>query len=160
MSSYQHSLSGLSTREAITDALYRSIRGWDHNDTAAFNSSFIGEEIEMEMKAGDGEGMKVNSLSQLRDGLLAHVGPMDTTHMISNIRIDVKDGADTAALTCYALAQHCPPGRGKEPDGPKFLVGGEYTMEMVKDQKDGLWKIRKWLLDVIWRQGDAAVMGR
>jgi SnoaL-like domain len=92
--------------------------------------------------------------------VLDHVGPMDTTHMISNVRVDWKDGANTASLTAYALAQHCPPERGKEPDGPKLLVAGEYRIEVVRDEGDGLWKIRKWILDVIWRQGDASVMQR
>lgn len=85
---------------------------------------------------------------------------MDTTHMISNVRVDVKDGADTASLTAYALAQHCPPGKGKELDAPKYLVGGEYWIDLVRDEGDGLWKIKKWVLDVIWRQGDASIMQR
>ena len=78
--------------------------------------------------------------------------------MISNVRVDVKDGADTAFLTAYALAQHCPPGKGIEPDGPKLLVGSEYLVDLVKDEGDGLWKIKKWVLNVSWRQGDASVM--
>ncbi len=83
-----------------------------------------------------------------------------TTHMLSNIRIDVKDGADTASMTAYALAQHCPPGRVKEVDAPKYLIAGEYQMELVRDDRDRLWKIRKWILHVIWKQGDSSVMGR
>lgn len=80
--------------------------------------------------------------------------------MLSNIRVDVKEGADTASLVAYALAQHCPPGRGKEPDGPKYLTGGEYWIDLVRDESDGLWKIKKWVLDIVWRQGDASVMQR
>ena len=80
--------------------------------------------------------------------------------MISNVRVDVKDGADTASLTAYALAQHCPPGKGKEPDASKYLAGGEYCIDLIKDEADGLWKIKKWVLNVIWSQGDASVMQR
>lgn len=80
--------------------------------------------------------------------------------MISNVRVDVKDGADTASLTAYALAQHCPPGKGKEPDAPKYLVGGEYWIDLMRDEGDGLWKIKKWVLNVVWRQGDASLMQR
>ena len=83
---------------------------------------------------------------------------MDTLHMLSNFRVDFKDDADTAFLTCYALAQHCPPGRGTEPNGPKLMVGGEYRIDLVRDKGDGLWKVKKWVLDVLWRQGGAEVM--
>lgn len=152
-----HSLTSLTLREAITDALYRAIIGFDRNDISIFDSAFV-EDVTLELRGG--ERRVINGLSTLRAQVLDHVGPMDTTHMISNVRMDVKDGADTASLTAYALAQHCPPGRGKEPDGPKYLVGGEYWVDLVRDEGDGLWKIKKWVLDVIWRQGDASVMQR
>ncbi len=153
-------LTSLTQREAITDALYRAIIAFDHNDIPALNSAAV-EDVVFQLY--DRETKTVlqssNSLTEIRDGVLAHVGPMDTTHTITNIRIDVKDGADTASLTANALAQHCPPGRGKEPNGPKLLVGGEYRIDLVKVE-DGLWKIKKWVLDIIWRQGDASVMER
>jgi SnoaL-like domain len=151
--SYPHTLTSLTPREAIADALYRAVIAFDRNDVAIFNSAFAGEDVSL-----GSEDRSITSLSDLRTLVLDHVGPMDTSHMISNIRIDHKEGEKTASLTAYALAQHCPPGRGKEPDGPKYLVAGEYSMELVRDEGDGLWKIKKWLLDVIWRQGDASVM--
>lgn len=82
--------------------------------------------------------------------------------MLSNIRVEYKAGADTASLTAYALAQHCPPGRGKEADGPKYLVGGEYRVDVVRGEEGGemVWKMKKWVLDIIWTQGDASVMQR
>ena len=45
---------------------------------------------------------------------------METLHMVINVRMDVKDGADTAYLTCNVFAQNCPPGREREPDGPSI----------------------------------------
>ena len=153
--SYPLTLTSLSPREAITDAVYRAVIGFDRNDVSMLNSAFAGEDVTF-----GSSGRMITSLTTARETVLAHVGPMDTTHTISNVRIDHKDGADTAQLKCYALAQHCPPGRGKEPDGPKLLVGGEYDIDLVRDEKDGLWKIKKWILDVIWRQGDASVMQR
>jgi len=157
---HPHSVTSLTLREAITDALYRGVIGFDHNDVSIFNSAFAGEDVSFELLAGEGEKTIVSGLSTIRTQVLDHVGPMDTTHMISNVRVDVKDGADTASLTAYALAQHCPPGRGKEPDGPKYLVGGEYWIDLIRDDGDGLWKIKKWVLKVIWTQGDASVMQR
>jgi SnoaL-like domain len=159
-SSYPHKLPSLTPREAITDALYRALIGFDRHDIPIFTSAFAGEDVTFEIHDGSNEPRTVNGLSTIQNTVLAQVGPMDTTHMISNVRVDVKDGADTASLTAYALAQHCPPGRGKEPDGPKFLAGAEYMIDLVRDGEDGLWKIKKWVLDVVWRQGDRAVIER
>ena len=153
--SYPHTLTSLSPSEAITDALYRALIGLDRNDISIFNSAFAGEDVSLAV----GDRM-INGLSTIRTQILDHVGPMDTSHMVSNVRVDVKDGANTASLTANALAQHCPPGKGKEPDAPKFLVGSEYRIDLIRDETDGLWKIKKWVLDVLWRQGDALVMQR
>lgn len=73
------------------------------------------------------------------------------------VRVDVRDGADTAALTATSLAQHSPPGRGREPGGPKYTVGGQYSVDLIKN-KSGEWKVKKWVLNVIWDQGDASMM--
>ena len=89
------------------------------NELQQLNSAVPDVSITLEINAGEDERRSITGLSTLRAGVLNHVGPMDTTHMISNVRVDVKDGADTASLTANAMAQHCPPGRGKEPDGPK-----------------------------------------
>jgi hypothetical protein len=83
----------------------------------------------------------------------------DTMHMVSNVRVDLKDGGSTASLTAYAQAQHCPPGRGREPDSPKFMTGGEYFVDLVKES-DGLWKIKKWTMKAIWYQGDRSIIHR
>lgn len=155
-----NALNALTTREAIADALYRVLRGFDRNDREAFDSAIFDEDVEMEIRAGEGETRSMKGLTLIRDTVLAAVSQMDTTHTISNVRIQVEDESKHAKLQCYALAQHCPPGRGREPDGPKWLVGGDYTLDLEKDEKDDLWKIRKWILEVIWRQGDPAVMGR
>jgi hypothetical protein len=84
---------------------------------------------------------------------------MDTMHMISNVRVDVKDGASTASLTAYGQAQHCLPGKGRDPNSPKFMSGGEYFVDLVKE-RDGLWKIKKWTMKVIWSQGDRSIIQR
>jgi SnoaL-like domain len=154
--SYPITLTSLAAREAISDALYRAITGFDHNDVSIFNSAFAGEDAIMELR--EDETKIIRGLSAIRTEVLGPVGPMDTTHMISNMRIEVKDGANTASLTAYALEQHCPPGKGKDPNGPKYLVGAEYFIDMVRDEEDGLWKIKKWVLEVIWHQGDPSVL--
>lgn len=80
--------------------------------------------------------------------------------MLSNIRVEVKDGADVeggkASLTAYALAQHCLPGEGTQPDGRKFLAASTYAVELEKEWE--LWVVVKWAMKIIWTQGDAGIM--
>lgn len=76
--------------------------------------------------------------------------------MISNVRVDRKDGAEKAQLKCYALAQHCPPGEGMNGEGRKYLAASEYWIDFVKEDSD--WRIKIWVMKIIWTQGDASVM--
>lgn len=156
MTSYPLTLSSLTPREAITDALLRLFAGIDRNDTAIFDSAFAGEDIHLSHSIAP---KPFTSLSALKAGIFTRVGPLDTTHMLTNVRIDHRDGEDTASMTAYALCQHAPPGRGKQPDGPKFMTGVDYAVDVVRDGEDGLWRISKAVLDIAWAQGDHSVMG-
>ncbi|KAF4626146.1 hypothetical protein G7Y89_g12015 [Cudoniella acicularis] len=150
-----HALTSLTEREAITDALYRAIIGFDNNDITIFNSAFSGQDVVFEFN-----GKVVSGLDTIRTQFLDAVGPMDTTHTVSNVRVEVKDGASTAALTAYVLAQHCRPGEGQDPEGPKYLGASNYYVDVGKDKSDGVWKIQKTTAKTIWRQGDRSVMQR
>ncbi|CAI6094243.1 hypothetical protein V2G26_004698 [Clonostachys chloroleuca] len=148
-------LESLTPREAIVDVLSRVAIACDLNDLELFNSVWAGEDASAEIH--DGELKALPNLALIRKHIFEMVGPMDTTHNVSNVRVDLKDGANTAFLTATSLAQHCPPGRGREPDGPKFLVGGQYSLDLVKNDANE-WKIKKFGLKVIWREGDPSVM--
>lgn len=153
--SYPLRLTSLTPREAVADALYRVCIGLDRNDAPLFDSAWAGEDVYLAVH--DGEDRIFKSLAEIHANGLSRVGPMDTTHIASNVRVELQDGASIASLTAYVLAQHAAPGRGKIPGAPKFLVGGEVAMDLVRDQSDGLWKITKWIFDIIWRQGDISV---
>lgn len=153
--SHPHALASLTPREAITDTLYRLLIGMDRYDAAMFDSAMC-EDVVWELKFG--ETTITSGLPEVRVAALDRVGPLDTTHMASNIRVDVKDGAKTATLSAYMIGQHCPPGEGKNPEGRKFLGGGEYFLDVVKDEKDGLWKTKKWVTENLWVQGDISVI--
>jgi hypothetical protein len=157
--SYQNSLPNLNTNEAIADAVYRSVTAFDRNDFTILESA-ITKDAYLELAAGPNERTVIEGISTLKTQLFDHIGPMDTTHMVSNVRVNYKAGDSVASLTAYALAQHCPPGRGKDVDGPKFIAGSEYLVDLVLDHGDGLWKVKKWVVDIIWRQGDPSVMQR
>ncbi|KAL9110429.1 MAG: hypothetical protein Q9227_004973 [Pyrenula ochraceoflavens] len=150
-------LPSLTPREAVADAMYRALLAFDRNDLSLFTSAFApGESTTIELNSG--ERRTFTGLSTIRSELLDHVGPMDTSHTISNMRVWVEEGKETAAATGLVMAQHCPPGRGREVDGPKYLACGEVEVEFVWDGGEGVWKVKRWVHEVIWRQGDPGVM--
>lgn len=149
------SLGGLTTREAIIDALYRLLRGLDCGEIDLLYSA-VTEDIDLQI-IGDADH-SMTGLSAVKAKLFDVVAPMDSSHVVSNVRVDVKEGASNATLQCYCSAQHCPPGRGKEPDGPKFMGTVDFTIDLVLERSSGLWKVKKWVLDPLWLQGDRSVM--
>jgi hypothetical protein len=153
---FAQTLPSLSHREAIADALYRAAIASDHHDSALFDSAWAGEDVSMEIH--DNNKRVLEGLSLIRTNVLNRVGPMDTTHNIAMVRVNYQDGADTASLTATSTAQHAPPGTGRDPNGTKYTVGGEYSVDLIKDKAD-VWKIKKLVLNVIWTSGDASLMG-
>lgn len=153
--SFPQSLPFLTQREAIADALYRAAIGSDHHDAALFESAWAGEDVSMEIH--DDNKRVMEGLSLIRANVLHRVGPMDTTHNISMVRVNYQEGADTASLTATSTAQHAAPGTGRDPNGIKYTVGGEYSVDLIKDEA-GVWKMKKLVLNVIWTSGDASLM--
>jgi len=152
-----HALKGLTTREAIADALYRGVQGLDTNDLPLFLSACI--PLKDFVFAIDGAEMKGEDF--IMEKMFNFIGPMDTTHSISNIRIDVAgDDATEATMTAYGTAQHYRKGDGPDPSTKRLITGGIYDMKLVKDQADGLWKMARWEAKLIWRDGDGDVMAQ
>lgn len=150
--SYPHPLTSLTDREAIYDALTRLLVGIDENDSALFDSAWNGQNVTF-----DFSGQVISGLDTIRTRFLDSVGKMDTTHITSSVRINIKD-ARAAYLTCTAFAQHCAPGKGAEPDQPKFGTGSRYFVDVVRGAEDGVWRIERFAMKIVWTQGDASVM--
>lgn len=147
-------LSSLSPREAIADTLYRCLAGLDTNDRTLFDSAWVHDDsTSFEMP-----GRSITGMDALNRDLFDVVGPMDSQHMISNVRINVKDGADTAWMSAYSQAVHYRPGEGKDPSSKNFTGGTVYYLDIVNDSKDGLWKIKKFRVEVLWFDGDRSVV--
>lgn len=81
-----------------------------------------------------------------------------TTHTISNIRIELKDGADTASMTAHALSYHVRPDDALTQEDTSYTASSLYDIDLGKDADDGLWKIQKWGIKVLWTKGDRAVL--
>ena len=151
----QHALKGLTTREAIADSLYRGVQGIDTNDLPLFLSACIPlKDFTFTM-----DGAEMRGEEDIMDKIFNFVGPMDTTHTISNIRIDVDgDDATEASMTAYAVAQHYRKGDGPDPSAERLMAGAMYDVALIKDKTDGLWKMTNWGLKLIWRDGNGEVM--
>jgi len=146
-------LTSLTTREAIADCLSRCIVGIDDQNPEMFKSSMIQSE-DTSFVIGTNVVQGVEAINAY---ILGKILPLTTTHLISNVRIDVKDGADTAIMTANAVAYHWNPKDAFLPDSKAFISGGLYHIDVVKDS-DGLWKTKKWTLKMLWTQGDRSVM--
>ncbi|KAF2722936.1 hypothetical protein K431DRAFT_283442 [Polychaeton citri CBS 116435] len=144
-------LAGLSDREAITDALFRCVNAFDNADDALLESSFT-KDGKFTMAGNTTQGLDV-----IKEAVYNRVSKMDTTHLVTNIRIDVEDGATTATGSATAVAYHYRPGTGCEPGAPRFVSGSQYYMDFVK-LESGLWKACEWELKLIWTEGDYSVM--
>ncbi|KAK4539607.1 hypothetical protein LTR36_010490 [Oleoguttula mirabilis] len=148
-------LASLSPREAIADAMYRCIIGLDLNDWALFDSAWV----QKSEASYDMPGLlAVTGLDAMKAKLFTHIGALVTQHSISNIRVDVKDGADTASLTAYGIAQHYRPGEGMDPTTKGLLTGAMYSIDVVKESGDDVWRVRKWSNRLLWLDGDRSIV--
>ena len=147
-----HPLSGLSTREQIADTLTRACLALDSNDKSLWASAWSTEpDI-----AFDLNGRLLKGQEGVDSGFLL-AGPLDTQHLISGVRIDVQEGANTAHMTANGLNQHYKPGQGLVDNAEHLLAGNMYDVQVVK-QSDGQWKIRSWKIKTIWKQGNWSVI--
>lgn len=147
-------LTSLTPREAVTDAIYRFIVGVDDDSPELLDSaSHKGEDACFILN-----DTKIEGSDAIRQFMHAKIMPLQTTHHITNIRVDVKDGADTAYVTCTSMVQHYRPEDALKPDGTSFLTGGMYFMDLVKDGEDGLWKMKKVTLKLKWCDGDRSIL--
>lgn len=151
---YPQLLSSLTPREAVADTIYRVVLGVDRNDAELFDSGFI-EDVTLELPH---RNRTITGISALRTHILGKNGPLDTMHTITNMRVNVHDGTDTAYLTAYTAVAHAAPGTGRIPDSEKYITGVEYRVDLVKDTGDGLWKIKKWIVDVLWTHGNPEII--
>lgn len=80
-----------------------------------------------------------------------------TSHVTSNVRVEVKEGADSASLTNHTLAYHVLPEDTFKKEDTSYTVSCLYSMDLVKNATDGLWKIKKWDFNILWTTGDRAI---
>jgi hypothetical protein len=146
-------LTALSPREAVADALHRTLLGIDSNNRDLFESGCLKNES-LTVVAGP---FVMNGWAAMNDSFLK-LFDLVTTHITSNIRVELKDGADTASLTAHALSYHVRPDDALKPEDTSYTASSLYFIDLVKDSNDGLWKIKKWEIKVLWTTGDSAIV--
>ncbi|OAA68213.1 hypothetical protein SPI_00408 [Niveomyces insectorum RCEF 264] len=150
-----HLSTALSPREAVADALHRAILGIDGKDQAVYQSAFVRDDS-LTCAIGD---TVVNGWANVDGYMQARIFPLVTLHVITNIRVDVKDDqATTASLTAHAVGYHLEPDNAFAVESKPFVSAGIYRMSLVKDSSDGLWKIQSWALDFKWTAGDRRIL--
>jgi hypothetical protein len=148
----QITLGSLSSREAVTDALYRAIHGIDTNDHALLSSACV-QDSTMTMTIGS---IKIEGWSAMNE-YLQRIFKLVTTHITSNVRVQIDEGRETARLNCHAIAYHMKPDDAMKMEDCSYTVGGLYDVGLVKGD-DGLWRVRTWDLKILWTTGDRAIL--
>lgn len=148
----------MADRAAIADTLHRYAAGLDHGDAELLTSSLTENATVDLTPATTKIGLDFPVLSPraaVVGALIPAVGPLDTSHVITNIRSTV-DG-DAAKAHCYAMAQHFPPGDGPRPDRTRqALMMNRYDADLVRDGE--AWRISRLTIDSAWFSGDPTVL--
>ena len=132
---------GLTPREAAADALYRLVHGLDFNDADLIRSAFVEDgvlDISGLSPATGQDHPEQKGVENIINGVLGHVGPMATSHSITNVRVKLNDKMDRAEVMTYVIAQHFRPGEGHDVSNRDYaLFGNSYWAEYVYGQMRG-----------------------
>lgn len=151
--SQSHTLTALTPREAVTDALHRCFLGLNTKDEELFASAFLKDEA-TSMIIGPTTHQGWDAINALCKGTFDIV----TTHHATNIRVDLKT-ENTASLSAHVIAYHVRPDEAMRREDTKFTVGELYLIDLVRDHEGGgLWKFKRWEIKVLWTTGDPGVL--
>jgi hypothetical protein len=148
-------LTGLTPREAIADTLHRAVLGLDTNDTSLFNSAILTSDPDTTVTAGPFTASGWPAISALFEPAFRVV----TTHVISNIRISLEHAdADKARMTAHAISYHVRPEDALKEEDTSYTASSLYDIEVVRIREEGVWKMKRWEMNVLWTVGDRGVL--
>jgi SnoaL-like domain len=146
-----------SDRYEIADALHRFAFGLDHGDADSLASALTEDCVFDFRPAGKKLGLdfpKLTGRQAIVDALIPLLGPLDTSHTVSNLQIEISD--DSATLYCYVMAQHFMPRQGPRPGSENALLMNRYDCELVRDGQK--WRFKKIVIDNAWAQGNPEIL--
>ena len=138
----------LADRAEIIDVCVRYALALDARDWPSFRSCFVPD------VTAEYEGLgPIDGLDALEEVCRQALGPLTASqHLLGNHRVELQ--GDEARSTCYLQAQHVRAGLA---GGDKLIVAGTYTDRFVR-RPEG-WRIAHRRLDVVWTDGNSAVLG-
>ncbi len=144
-------------RYEIADALHRFAFGLDHGDADSLASALTEDCLFDFRPAGRKLGLdfpKLTGRQAIVGALIPLLGPLDTSHTVSNVQIEISD--DSATLYCYVLAQHFMPREGCRPGSENALLMNRYDCELAREGDK--WRFRKMTIDNAWAQGNPEIL--
>src|SRR5438045_8997907 len=143
-------------RYEIADTLHRFAFGLDHGDADSLASAFTEDCIFDFRPAGRKlkiDFPKLNGREAIVNTLIPFLGPLDTSHTVSNLQIEVSD--DSATLYDYVMSQHFMPREVCRPGSENALLMNRYDCELVSDGQK--WRFNRVTIDNAWAQGNPEI---
>ena len=144
-------------RYEIADTLHRYAFGLDHGDTDSLASAFTEDCIFDFRPAGIKLGIdfpKLSGREAIVNALIPFLGPLDTSHTVSNLQIEISD--DSAILYAYVMSQHFMPREGCRRGSENALLMNRYDCELVRDGQK--WHFKRVTIDNAWAQGNPEIL--
>jgi hypothetical protein len=144
-------------RYEIADALHRFAFGLDHGDADSLASTLTDDCVLDFRPAGRKLGLdfpKLTGRQAIVDALIPLLGPLDTSHTVNNLQIEVSE--DSATLYGYVMAQHFMPREGPRPGTENALLMNRYDCDLVRDGQK--WRFKRMVIDNAWAQGNPEIL--
>ncbi|HWY51361.1 MAG TPA: nuclear transport factor 2 family protein [Chthoniobacterales bacterium] len=144
-------------RYEIADALHRYAFGLDHGDADSLASTLTEGCVLDFTPAGKKLGLdfpKLTGRQAIVDALLPLLGPLDTSHTVNNLQVEIS--GDSATLYAYVMAQHFMPREGPRPGSENALLMNRYDCELVRDGEK--WRFKRMTIDNAWAQGNPEIL--
>jgi SnoaL-like domain len=138
---------------AVVDALYRFAQGMDEDNPQLLRSAFAADAVADFSPAAKRLGIEFPVLrgrETIAGGLIPFAAPLDTSHSVSNPRVQIK--GRTATLSALVEAQHLP----SKDHSRHILMKNRYAVDLVRAGSS--WVITKMVIDNIWFDGDVKVL--
>ena len=144
-------------RYEIADTLHRFAFGLDHGDADSLASAFAEDCIFDFRPAGRKlkiDFPKLSGREAIVNALIPFLGPLDTSHTVNNLQIEVGD--DSATLYAYVMSQHFMPREGCRRGSENALLMNRYDCELVRDGQK--WRFKRVTIDNAWMQGNPEIL--
>jgi hypothetical protein len=144
-------------RYEVADALHRFAFGLDHGDADSLASA-LAEDCILDFRPAD-KKLRLNiplitGRQAILDSILPLIGPLDTSHTATNLRIEIS--GDSATLSAYVMSQHFMPRQGSLRGAENALLMNRYDCELARDGQK--WRFKRITINNAWSQGDPEII--